>query len=98
MCMYSGYLYTQAEKIFSRDIRPNPIWNTHAIWQGAEKNTKLCGNLWGKNVEKCIDYAELILDYAEISTVKNNRYTSYGFYLPHLNITCQRGGQYRMVN
>ena len=34
-----------------------------------KKNNKLCGNFQGKNAEKFVDYAEKVMNYAEISTV-----------------------------
>lgn len=43
------------------------------VWK---KNNKLyvCGNFQGKNAEKCGDYAENTIHYAEISTVNKTYY------------------------
>ena len=38
-----------------------------AIWQGAEKNEKLCGNFGQYYAEESANYAEKTTDYAEIS-------------------------------
>ena len=42
-------------------------WHEQAIWQGAEKNEKLCGNFGQYYAEESANYAEKTTDYAEIS-------------------------------
>ena len=49
------------------DFRLNFWTQLQAIWQGAEKNEKLCGNLGQYYAEESANYAEKTTDYAEIS-------------------------------